>query len=465
MTSLGTFRYQRGLAGAAAIVVLLVVVLTLVLGRSFFPQGLVLEQRGATDANMRRIADAVVAFATLNKRLPCPADGAAASGLEVRTGGDCDRDDGTVPWESLAISRELAVDGWGRRISYRVLDGALGFTRDGSIDATNCNRDVPATGTAVSTCNTTPYHTNHRDDFLLNKGLAVNDQGTAVTSVAFVLIGHGESGRGAFGADSGVRAQMPNATGSEYVNTQGLGTFQKLARNIPTGIADPASDAAHFDDEVVYMRAVDLIQKGGLDQRPWTLPPSSVAGTFDLAAIQAAAPSYTGASQFTGLTSLNVGTMTITATAGGAAREIGFRTDAGTGGIGVIGGSSSNAVISSVFNEVLTINFGTGSYLDRVDIAFNEFTDLGSEEERVRIHFWRDGVEVQTLTKDAWRATAGASNCLFDPAVGNEFDRIDIEPLPRTSGSSSLTVAAIHACTSWFTGTCATAISGSVPCP
>ena len=43
MTSLGTFRYQRGLAGAAAIVVLLVVVLTLVLGRSFFPQGLVLE--------------------------------------------------------------------------------------------------------------------------------------------------------------------------------------------------------------------------------------------------------------------------------------------------------------------------------------------------------------------------------------------------------------------------------------
>lgn len=465
MSSSGIFRTQRGLAGAAVIVIVIVVVLALVLGRSFFRQEVVLEQRGATDTNMRRIADAVVAFAALNRRLPCPADGAAASGLEARTGGDCDRDDGTVPWESLAISREIALDGGGRRISYRVLDGALGFTRDGSIDATNCNRDVPATGTAVSSCNATPYHTNHRDDFLVGKGLAVNDRGAAVTGVAFVLIGHGESGRGAFGAESGVRTQLPNSSGSEYVNTQGSGTFQKLARNIPTGVPDPAADAAHFDDEVVYMRAIDLIQKAGLDQRAWTLPPSSVAGTFDLAAIQAAAPGYTGASQFTGLTSLNVGTMTISATAGGAAREIGFRTDTGTGGIGVIGGSSSNAVISSVFNEVLTINFGAGSYLDRVDIAFNEFTDLGSEEERVRIHFWRDGVEVQTLTKDAWRTTAGASNCLFDTTAGNEFDRIDIEPLPRASGSSSFTVAAVHACTSWFTGTCATTVSGSQPCP
>jgi len=460
-------RSQRGLAGAAAIVVLIVVVLALVLGRSFFSQGITLEQRGATDANMRRISDAIVAFAALNKRLPCPASGAAASGLEVRSGSACTNADGTVPWESLAIARDLAVDGWGRKISYRVFAGAQGFTRDGGIDVTNCSSNAPVGGAAVTDCSTTPYHYNHRDDFLLAKGLTVNDQGSTVTGVAFALIGHGESGLGAFGADSGVRTRMPNAGGSEYLNTQGSATFQKLARNIPTGVADPATDAAHFDDEILYMRAAELIQKAGLDQRAWPAPPpASVTGTFNLAAIQAASPGYTGASQFTGLTSLNVGTMTITATAGGAAREIGFRTDSGVGGIGVIGGSSFNAVISSSLNEVLTINFGTGSYLNRVDIAFNEFNDFGVDEERVRIRFWRDGVQVQTTTKNAWRTTSGPSNCLFNPTAGNEFDRIDIEPITRTFGSAtSLTIVAVHACTSWFTGSCATTVSGSVPCP
>jgi hypothetical protein len=461
------FRTQRGLAGAAAIVIVIIVVLALVLGRGYFSQGVTLEQRGATDSNMRRIADAVVAFAALNRRLPCPAGGAAVSGLEVRSGSSCTNADGTVPWESLAISRELAIDGWGRRISYRVFSGAQGFTRDLGIDVTNCSSNAPVGGTAVTDCSSTPYHYNHRDDFLLSKGLTVNDQGSAVTGISFALIGHGESGLGAFGADSGVRTQMPNAAGNEYLNTQGSATFQKLARNVPTSAADPTADAAHFDDEVLYVRAVDLIQKAGLDQRAWPAPPaSSVAGTFNLAAIQAESPGYTGASQFTGLTSLDVGTMTITATAGGAARQIGFRTDSGVGGIGVIGGSSSNAVISSALNEVLTINFGTGSYFDRVDIAFNEFSDLGFDEERVQILFWRDGVLMQTVPKIAWRTTSGPSRCLIDPLAGNEFDRIDIRPISNTGGgSSSFTVAGIHACTSWFTGTCQTSIAGSVPCP
>lgn len=458
---------QRGLAAATVVIVIILAMVLLMLGRAALETGASLDQREANAAVLERARQAIHAFAALNRRLPCPADGASASGLEARAGSACTFPDGTLPWQSLAIAREHAVDGWGRKLSYRVFAGASGFTRDNGIDATNCNRDAPVTGTAVTDCNSVPFHTNHRDDFLLGKGLSVNDRGTNPPGVAVVIVSHGQSGLGAFGAESGSRTVLPAAGGGELANTQGAGTFQILDRNTSV----PSSDAAHFDDEVIYLQATELVSKAGLDQRAWPLPPppppppSSFSATYNLAAIQAENPSYTGASQFTGLSSLSTGGIAVTATSGGAAREIGFRTDLGLGGIGVIGGSSSNAVVSSSLNEVLTFQFGSGANLNRVDIAFSQFNNLIADSERVEVSFWRDGVQLQAITRDAWRLLTGPSNCLFTPSAGNEFDRIDVRPLPRTLGASSFTVSAIHACSAAFTSPCTTSVPGSQACP
>ena len=95
-------------------------------------------ERGAaaaevTQANMTRIREAVVAYVALNQRLPCPAaptDGRAAP--ETATTiikPDCDSRGGVVPWRTLGLTEESALDGWNRLISYRVLDGATGLTQ------------------------------------------------------------------------------------------------------------------------------------------------------------------------------------------------------------------------------------------------------------------------------------------------------------------------------------------------
>ena len=45
------------------------------LGRSYFRSDVILDQREVTDANLRRVSEALVQFASLNQRLPCPAAG------------------------------------------------------------------------------------------------------------------------------------------------------------------------------------------------------------------------------------------------------------------------------------------------------------------------------------------------------------------------------------------------------
>jgi hypothetical protein len=64
---------------------------------------------------------ALVEFAMVHKRLPCPADGAAATGVEAEAPGACaDQTGGVVPWRTLALPPALARDRWGGLIGYRV---------------------------------------------------------------------------------------------------------------------------------------------------------------------------------------------------------------------------------------------------------------------------------------------------------------------------------------------------------
>lgn len=456
---------QSGLAAAAVIIVIILAVIAMVLGRATFDsEELGLDQRGVTDARMKRIVDALSVYASLNRRLPCPArgdDGNLAADAVGRAspeagttaGTPCATPDGVVPWKSLGLPRETALDGWNRQISYRVFSptGDTGFTHDESVRMTNCNS---ALGAPISPTlapgllcgnGAPPPHTPAQ--FLSARGnmLVVEDAGATRAGNAFVLLSHGESGYGAF-PDVGATARRPspNAAGREFTNTQATGTTWILPRS-PAG-TDPGA-IAHFDDVVVYVTAADLVARAKLGARSWSDP---LAATFDLASLTSAGATFPSAED-TGRHSLGLGGFLVSASSGGVDQNIGYSVDYGTGGIGVIGGGSTQGDLNSAFGEKLSFQLGEGSQYAKVDIAFNvfEIRDYSPlSEERAEMSFWRAGLPLQAITIDAWDPFPEPSRCLFRLPTGLVFDRFDVAALPQTGGggSSRFTVAAVRAC-------------------
>lgn len=83
-------------------------------------------RRKETRAKLEALEQAMVRFVMVNRRLPCPADGAlgtgnAQSGVEQRPAQECTAmGSGVVPWRSLGVPADAAMDAWGNLITYRV---------------------------------------------------------------------------------------------------------------------------------------------------------------------------------------------------------------------------------------------------------------------------------------------------------------------------------------------------------
>lgn len=474
-----SLRPQQGLAAAAVVIVLILVAVAISLGRDYFRGEAMLDQQDVTDASLRKISDALVAYATLNGRLPCPArgtkptppavDGAAVPDTATAT---CTYPDGVVPWVTLGLRRSDAMDAWGGRISYRVYAPTAssdGFTRANGVSARNCSTEVAVGGPTqvVVDCDGSAAHQDHPVHFrratadpTRDRGLFVSERGATVGGLAFVLVSHGRSGRGAFGMESGVRAVLPTAA-DELRNTQGPSSPAWSSPFVINARSDAsiAPDAAgHFDDVVSYMGATDLIARARLGARAW--PSSSLVASAPT--IQALVPGFDpDDTQNTGRTSLAFGRVTVTARSNFGTQNIGFRERDGTGGIGVISTSgwvTTGGSISSTNNEVLVLDAGAGSTFQKTDIALNELqnrTFWPFAKERVELSLWRTPefpigappVLVQASTIESWHTQPDPSLCLLASIPGTIFDRLEIRPLVRSDGgSSSVTLAAIKAC-------------------
>jgi prepilin-type N-terminal cleavage/methylation domain-containing protein len=91
------------------------------------------QQETETEHQLDEIAQALMTFAAINKRLPCPANPATA---ETTTGAGVERtpngtgctggNNGVLPWTTLGLSQ---LDPWGRRFTYRV---TASFARSGA---------------------------------------------------------------------------------------------------------------------------------------------------------------------------------------------------------------------------------------------------------------------------------------------------------------------------------------------
>lgn len=316
-------RRQEGftLVEIAMVIVVLGLLLTVLLGIS---ASLISQQRiQTTRTRLANVDAALTLFVSVNKRLPCPADGrlsASAGGAENATTGpprSCNgnQQHGVVPWGALGLTASDVEDGWGSRFTYRVgpelvVNYVMDFTAcdpagtapeatlrtspttwlvpPANVTANYC---IPA-GTGVSDCNAgtlTTYCTSPSMALraAVNKGVIVaNVAGTVLmdprgsagtcaaeisTGAAYVVISHGPEGGGGYSSEGTLISSSVSAGTKEALN------FANLTYTAPTCSVAPTSflvddvlnavGTTHFDDIVSRPNILTVANRAQLGTR------------------------------------------------------------------------------------------------------------------------------------------------------------------------------------------------------
>ncbi|MCM8613363.1 prepilin-type N-terminal cleavage/methylation domain-containing protein [Accumulibacter sp.] len=215
------------------------VVVALVLGGLLSPLATQMDVRmtAETRKDLADIREALLGFAVINGRLPCPADATIASGvvgagLEAAhdAGGNCPNGSGVVPWVTLGVAE---TDAWGQRFSYRVTpayaqrvspprNAAFDLSTPGTLDV----RSAAAGGTMVA------------------GGLPV------------VFVSHGGNGRGGYNRQG---AQLPTGEGEDEIDNQLTNAGTAMANTV--FVSQARNPASGFDDEVGWVPRAILVSR------------------------------------------------------------------------------------------------------------------------------------------------------------------------------------------------------------
>ena len=458
-------------------VVLVLLILALLASRVLSRLGDAADDKNNTIASLQRAQTALdqyVAAGGANARLPCPANPATDTGLEVAASSQtCTYSaNGTLPWATIGLRRDDAYDAWGRKLSYRVYNdsGNKGsLVQPGGPSLVNC---YPDTGTGGGTdgnglCN--PGHTTSTFDVLKKKGgLDLSDQfGVDHTHLnndptAYVVISHGPTGLGGYSA-SGVQVMTEvnkGPPGDEQDNTSEKGPFHVEPWSRPD---IGATQNGHFDDLVVYRTVTDLAQQAGLQARAWGV----ASLTFDAPTIALGGGNTmtgdTGTSTLTYPTA--TGNVTIQGFQGTNATDISYDTSNGNTGIGVYG-SGASTLMSYFDGDSMYIKLGTTAR--QFAITLNDFVSYfgGALPEQVQLTFYKGNnpTPVYQVQKSACSASAMTLST-FSVNAGADFDRVDVRPEPVTIGGfivadTTFSISAISACRNGVSCTTAIASTG-----
>jgi len=211
------------------------VIVGLLLGGLFVPLSAQLDQRNSTQTQktLADIKDALIGFASVNGRLPCPAD-ALSAGQESISAGVCVTPyAGFVPGVALGLtptdSQGFIIDGWGNRIHYAVTTA--------NSNAYTTTNGLKAYGFTITSPNL--YVCNANGGSTTNCGTATS----LTTSAPAVIFSTGKNGQaGATGLD-------------EAQNLDGNPIF--VSHDI-TAIGTPNGE---FDDIVVWLSNNVLINR------------------------------------------------------------------------------------------------------------------------------------------------------------------------------------------------------------
>lgn len=180
--------------------------------------------RQETDKALVNIREALIGFAVVNGRLPCPANpttptGTSGAGIEASTGTAhslvCTYLAGVLPWATLGLPES---DFWGNRYTYRV---NATFSR--GIDPNPTLLSAFGTGCSIATVSEMPTKSAFA---LCTKGdisVKVASGGTDIaTEVPAIVVSHGKNILGAYSTGG---TQISGASGDEFENADGNTTF------------------------------------------------------------------------------------------------------------------------------------------------------------------------------------------------------------------------------------------------
>ncbi|MBU0623142.1 MAG: type II secretion system GspH family protein [Gammaproteobacteria bacterium] len=182
------------------------------------------QRRNETRKQLSEIRDALIGYALINGRLPCPADptlitGQAGAGAERATCTTSANATGVVPWAKLGTSE---IDGWGNRFTYRVTTSFADTT-----DGTGVGTCAVTTGMSFQLC---------------SPGNLTVKSASAGTNVAVdipaVIISHGKNGAGAYTQQG---TQLAAGSADEVENSDGSADSIYVS-HIPTSDYDDLTE-------------------------------------------------------------------------------------------------------------------------------------------------------------------------------------------------------------------------------
>ncbi len=212
-----------------------------------------------TKSKQDRIKIALISFLRSNGRLPCPDVAAVPTGIEAAAGcGTAAQGYGVLPWASLGLAREAAVDGWSSFFTYRVATA----NPAGAAPATPLVPRAPNaaqnwTKKTVAGFNIGSLTSPTSGGFL---SLQIDQRNTAgvMTTVAYnavaVVYSHGKTGGGAK-TIAGTTIAAPTGADELVNNNPALSRF--IVREFTE---NPGAAGGIYDDVVAFISPQDLLQ-------------------------------------------------------------------------------------------------------------------------------------------------------------------------------------------------------------
>lgn len=273
---------SRGFTLAEMAIVVLLVGILLTFGVGLVQAQLENSAISVTKKRQEAIRDALIGYLGKYRRLPCPesaltpppASNLALDGIEDRLNTPagtppvpiptqkCFTTFGTLPFVTLGLSREMALDGWNNFFTYQLTNTPYDWTRTASFNTGN------------------------------QGGITVNDRlNIAVvpypTPAVVVLVSHGKNGAGAFTV-KGTRNALPVASDVDQLeNTSNNAVFMRREISDST-----TATGGTFDDIVAVFLPADLMAPAVLNKSAISFDEQASQARKDIENIQSALIGY-----------------------------------------------------------------------------------------------------------------------------------------------------------------------------
>lgn len=236
---------QNGFSLVELAVVLVLIGIVMTMGLGVATSTLENSAFQETKSKQERIRTSLIGFLRTNGRLPCPDNAAGvATGAEAIPCNTSASDGyGVLPWITLGLPREAAIDGWGNFFTYRVVNGVPNTTKNWTSRATG-SFDI----------NELRISTNALTIKELDAGGST--LATVSSTAVVVLLSHGKNGFGAKTTKLGPRLPTTDAGAGELTNAT-VSTAEFILRPVTESAS---ASYGPYDDLVSFMTPQDLFQ-------------------------------------------------------------------------------------------------------------------------------------------------------------------------------------------------------------